>query len=196
MSRQNTKRKTQKGGRPPKAGVDRYQNGRIVNEQRKPEETEEQIQSVVLFQRRKWGVAEKDLRDQKAESHFGRLCLTGVITAAQYEAGRRYARTVERYYRQEGIPSPWPAAIDLNGGPKGLSGRPEPDVEETDRVKRDYADMLYVLNDLAHSETYRGVTQQMRSAILMDHDIRFDAPIIGNVRSGLNVLIRLWGMQG
>jgi hypothetical protein len=200
--------KAKSSGRPPKAGVDRYQDGSIVRSQRSPEETEDQIQATVIAYRRKLGVPEKAIRDQRAECNFGRLCLTGVITTAQYEAGRRYAEVMDRRSRLDGGKSPWPAPASLEGGAKGMEvDRLDPDMARDaderkaieDRIasiRRAYADMYSVLADLEQSVTYRGVINQMKSAIMFDHDIRFDIQKIGNVRSGLNVLMRLWQMRG
>jgi hypothetical protein len=188
--------------------VDRYQDGSIVRSQRQADETEEQIQSTVIAYRRKLGVPDKLIRDQRAECNFGRLCLTGVITSAQYEAGRRYAEVMDRRSRLDGGKSPWPAPASLEGGAKGMEvDHLDPDMAATPEerkaiedkiisIRRAYGDMYAVLADLEQSTTYRGVITQMKNAIMFDHDIRFDIQMIGNVRSGLNVLMRLWQMQG
>jgi hypothetical protein len=199
--------KAVKQGAAPRAGVDRYPGGQIVHSQRQPEETKEQIQATVIAYRRKWGVPEKHLDNRMAESNFGRLCLTGILTPTQYGTGRRYAEVMDRRSRLDGGKPPWPAPISLDRSPRGMEvDRLDPDTARDpderkaieDRIfsiRRAYADMYAVLADLEQSSTYRGVINQMKSAILMDHDIRFDLGAIGNVRSGLNVLIRLWRVQ-
>jgi hypothetical protein len=192
-----TKRQTFSGvGRPPRAGVQRDESGRIVRADCKPAETEEQIQSTVLAYRLRAGIPEQELRSQKAESPFGRLEIAGSITPIQYEAGRRFARTLERHRRVvDDSPSPFPSPVSLEAGSQGKSSRPEPDESSINAIKRDYADMMSVLLDLEHSALYRGTSQLLRSVILFEVEIVRDERQIGNLRAGLNVLCRHFGIQ-
>lgn len=57
------------------------------------------------------GVPEKDRLDQRAECSLGVLAINAVITAAQYRAGRRYARIVARYVASINAPSPSPPSL-------------------------------------------------------------------------------------
>lgn len=73
----------------------------------------------------------------EASTEFGRLMLNGKITAAQHEAGSRYAMLAGLYRLYYGIPSPNPRALDLlqaSGGYEGMA----PDMPQ--RLKRDYDD--------------------------------------------------------
>jgi hypothetical protein len=158
-------------------------------------ETPEQVQAVVIAQRLRAGVPPEKVKDQKAECFFGRAALWGWITPEQYEAGARYARTLSRRDRLDGLPSPFPRGIDLNAGPRGLSGRPEPADDEIERIKADHGDMLRVLSDLSHSATYRQVPRLLRAVIIMDQPFEeADTLTRRQLKAGLNVLARLWGI--
>lgn len=195
-----------KAGRTPRAGVNRSECGRIVLAERLPAETPEEIKATVLAYRRKGGIGEAHLEDRRTESPFGRLRVTGVLSAIQYRAGQRFARIMSEYHVMQGIPSPWPAAVDIEGGPSGASGdrfdaelatSPEQAKDIGDSIaelKRDYADMMGVLLDLERSAGYRGTIQLVRNVVLFRHDIERDRQAVGNLRAGLNVLARAWKM--
>lgn len=74
----------------------------------------------------------------EAESEFGRLMLNGMITPAQYEAGRSYALLVGLYRAVYGIPSPDPRAIDLLSSMGHGAGDTPPEVAVN--VRRRYDD--------------------------------------------------------
>lgn len=96
-------------GRPKKEGVERYRSGDI-----KPHENEKDTLSVALEARKRLhNIDPKSIRDQKAGSTLGRMCLDKKITDDEYNAGIWYADKMESYYRAVGIQSPNPRAQDI-----------------------------------------------------------------------------------
>ena len=182
------------GGARPRPGVDRYPSGQIRHDQRQAKETEADIMQTAIAQRLRAGVPMQSVRSQLAESPLGRLALTGQITVMQYEAGRRYARTTARYHALMGVPSPWPRPVDLDGGPTGRSNKPEPEPDRVDEIKRDYADMRREILDLEISSVYHGTGKALYDVILLEHEVESNVAVLGNLRSGLNKLARMWGM--
>lgn len=72
----------------------------------------------------------------EAESEFGRLMFRGMITPAQYEAGRRYAELAARYRSVKGYPPIHPIAMNLLRTSGGV-GADAPD-HVIDAAVRDY----------------------------------------------------------
>jgi hypothetical protein len=180
--------KINRRGRPPRAGVQRYDNGRIVKADQKPEETEEQVLGTVLAYRVKNGAPEALARDQRAGSILGVLRLTEVFSGMQYEAGARLFEVVDRYHAIQGLPRPWAT-------PEPGPTRDDPPEDYTNRVRRSYADAYRAVADLERSASYRGSWKALWGLVMMNDDIRNNARALGNARSGLNVLARLWRMQ-
>lgn len=84
----------------------REANGRIARTYVNPK-------AQVAAQPHRLGV-ERQFRDwPEAESEFGRLLLRGVVTPAQYEAGKRYAALASSYRVVLGIPPIHPRSLDL-----------------------------------------------------------------------------------
>jgi len=95
-------------GRPRKEG-ERYPSGDI-----KRSETQKDVLGVVTEARVRLHNIPIDLiRDQKAGSTLGRMCIDKKVTDEEYKAGFWYAEEMERYYRATGIQSPNPRAQDL-----------------------------------------------------------------------------------
>jgi hypothetical protein len=192
-------------GRRRKGGVRRYPGGQIRHCDRLPEETVDEIQATVIAYRLKLGLPPQS--DERAESPFGRLAYTGVISPRQYRAGCRLAAIWDDYAFMQGFPRKWPKPLDIEGGSRGLpydpfdlDGAPTPDERKArqaaiDRIKRGNAEMDRLLSDLEQSPTYRGTTRILRDVILYRKDIEQHAEAIGNLRAGLNVVARFLGIN-
>ncbi|MBN9601828.1 MAG: hypothetical protein J0G33_02740 [Afipia felis] len=100
-------------GRPRKKGR-REANGRIQRVYINPK-------AQVAAQPHRADVPRQSRELPEAESEFGRLMLRGVITPAQYEAGKRYAMLAARWRSVKGYPPIHPVAMDLlrSGGGVG-----------------------------------------------------------------------------
>jgi hypothetical protein len=200
-------RKTFSGGKTRRReGVERYPCGQVKHADRRPEETPEEIQSVVVAYRAKQGLPTTS--SEHAESPFGILHLQGVITKRQYRAGCRVAAIWDDYAYMNGFPRKWPKPLDLEGSmSRGASFDPfdldtawSPDEykarqEKIDRIKRDNADISRLLTDIEQSASCRGVANTLRNAILYRIDISHNDHQIGNLRSGLNVVARFLGIE-
>lgn len=97
-------------GRPRKAGR-RKPGGRLAQIYINPK-------AQIAAQPHRLAVGREYREWPEAESEFGRLMLRGVITPAQYEAGRRYSGLASSYRVVLGIPPLHPRSPDLlNPGP-------------------------------------------------------------------------------
>lgn len=117
------KAKRKRAGRPRKEGVNRYPNGSIVNHERG--ETEKERMATVLAYRAR-EVGQEHAAKPEAGYELGRIFLAGRITQRQHEGGVRWARTVDRYAKMNGFPSPFPKAMDWGnvGGGMGCGSEP------------------------------------------------------------------------
>jgi len=101
------KKKLHHRGRTPRAGVGRYPNGEIVRKERG--ETSEQIMAVALNQPHRRGRERPD--DKRHGYALGALRMAGergLISAQQFEAGRRFAELHDDYLHIMGLPHPYP----------------------------------------------------------------------------------------
>lgn len=215
-------RRTFSGKGRKRADADRYPCGKIRATDRTPKETPEQIQATVLAYRRKLGLPSKHLDNKLAAWPFGCLALTEAITGLQYDAGVQFGAVVARWNAMQGIPIPSPRGLDLTRFARftddadqldketlASDGRDpyDPDLAQSpeearaiqariNTVKREYADMMAALLDLERSASYRGTIAALREAILFGGDLSRDMPKLGNLRCGLNTLVRLWRLAG
>jgi hypothetical protein len=145
----------------------------------------DEIMQIAKANRRRLGVPEPELRNQLAGSFLGRLRLAGEINARQYAAGERWGAVVARYARLMGIPCPSPKSPlpTLIGGGDRHADEALPD-EAIARIRRDYADAFAALLDCPDG---RAAIAALKTAVIADRPAR-----LGDLRSGLNVLCRLW----
>jgi hypothetical protein len=102
-------------GRKRAAGVKRTASGR---RSRAAGSYQENIEPI-LTRMRKFGLTEKDARDQKAGTFIGRLQLTKVINQAQYDAAQQFLAVYEAY--QRALKSPDALRSGAGGGDQGES---------------------------------------------------------------------------
>lgn len=185
-------------GRKPKQGVTRSKSGRIAYRDRG--ETETQILGTVLaYRKRTPGLKEADIRDQRAGYALGRLALMGVegggISKLQHDAGIRYGELVARFSRVMGLPRHTPRSSGVIHSAGGISCAPELDEKAIMAVRRDYADAFGELRDLEIKLGMRDVCFTVAEVCVRDREIPRGNEPIGALRSGLNVLARMWGMH-
>lgn len=102
--------------------VERYPSGQVVHKERAPEETAAQITATVIaYRERHLGEKLKSrATDPMAGYELGRLCLTGMITRRQHDAGVMVCNAYDAYFKLNGYPSSHPKAMDWSRVYSGL----------------------------------------------------------------------------
>lgn len=177
-------KKIAKRSRPRKPGL-REPNGRL---QRAPRpEREDEIMSVVIAQRAKVmpsGTNRQALRDQRAETAFGRLLLTGAITPAQYDAGVLWRDSFMAYCRVTGVPLP-KLLSTLAETVKGHDERDIPDNAVAAIRERDTLIEAALLDD---PRSYRAAKAALNAVIINDKPPGME--MLGDLREALNRIHR------
>jgi hypothetical protein len=116
------------------------------------------------------------------------------ISAAQYEAGERYARIATQHATLMGYASGSPQSARLEVAGSGQACREEPPQDVILRVRREFADCYRVLMEAG------GAIGHGTRVALVTYDVCLDrrameslsAQDLGNLKVGLNALARLW----
>lgn len=141
----------------------------------------------VAAQPHRLSVAPEHREWPEAESEFGRLMLRGVITPAQYEAGRRYAGLASAYRVVLGIPPIHPRSPDLMTS--GSSTRCDLSTDEAQSIKDRY-DLAFEACGNAGHKALRAVKDH---AVFERKVDSFDA--LDHLRSGLEKLVDHFGLD-
>ncbi len=130
-------------------------------------------------------------RSHHAECVLGRLLLTKQVNQDQFSAGERYATVVTRYDRDVlGISHRYPAG-SMAERVGGRDVTPDPSPEAIDDLKRRHADIMEVL---ANNGLYvSGVRALARICLMNVEPTTWED--LGNARSALNVLHRLFSVE-
>jgi len=183
-------------GRKRKAGK-RYPCGK-----RTRAETEKDIMETAIEARqRHYGVTAKQAKDERLGTAFGRLAWQGMITTAQYEAGREFGELYRRHHMVMGLPLPAPrsvAGLLVSGGIFGGSSV-EPDRVLVERLRRRFDAATDALDqcDRDHrcSPGRRPVILVYR-VICVDEDTTvWVAEDLGSLRVALNALVRVFRLD-
>jgi hypothetical protein len=168
-------------GRKRKLDVDRYPCGQIVHE--KPAE----IMAVVTSQRAK-DVGPEHAAKYEAGFELGKAYLRRQITRKQLKAGEQWAMDVDRYARMNGLPSPFPKAMDW------LSVRGASNALEMDADKIRVITSTYMKGITAVSQR-RGSLVACRTLCIEDSSSRgWPDHTIQALRAGLDGLASLYGI--
>ena len=98
----------------------------------KDEATQKEVMEarIIAFrQPHRQSVPEQVRHDPRAETFFGRIMLSGVISEVQYEAGILYRRAVQRSRSLMDAPNPSPQSVASYMQPVSSTGRPVDDAE-------------------------------------------------------------------
>jgi hypothetical protein len=145
---------------------------------------------------RRYGLSEKDARDQRSSTVIGRLmlahlqsgCKPGVgITEAQYEAGAKLATDSAEYARCLQSPRGMGIAETLTG-----SGDEEAHARHVAKVKRAYEGARDVLKRLQERDGLRGTTIFDAVRFIVEQDLELPHLYPG-LRLGLVELARYYG---
>jgi hypothetical protein len=157
-------------------------------------ETEREImQTAIDARQRHYGVTARQARDARLGTSLGRLAYQGLISFAQYEAGRRFAELYQRHHVTLGMPVPHPrslAGLMISAGIVGESSA-EPD-----------DDLVAKLRDRFNAarafrmERGRKPSLLLYRVVCVDEDTTlWPACDLGNLRVALNTLVRAFGMR-
>ena len=157
-------------------------------------EESDNLSVAVAVREVKWGLSPKDSRDQKAGSYIGRLCISGEVSKAQYEAAMYWLEDSENYSRAMSAPRQ-PGAIDLNAT-KGTTNYEN--VDWVRRVKARYCGedgkggALGAIQAAQNELRGRGaLIAALYEIVLRDHEIYH---LVGDCRTALNALVRYYGI--
>jgi hypothetical protein len=136
---------------------------------------------------RRYGLNEKDARDQKSSTVIGRMYLQGHLTEPQYEAGARLATDSAEYARCLQSPRGMGIAETLTG-----SGDEEAHARHVAKVKRAYEGARDVLKRLQERDGLRGTTIFDAVRFIVEQDLELPHLYPG-LRLGLLELARYYG---
>lgn len=131
---------------------------------------------------RRYGLSEKDARDQKSSTVIGRMYLHGQITEAEYEAGARFAADSTAYARCLQSPRGVGVAETLSG-----SGDEEAQVRYVAVIRKAYENARDALKELQERDGYRGTTIFDAVRFIVEQDLELPHLFPG-LRIGLGVL--------
>lgn len=136
---------------------------------------------------RRYGLSEKDARDQKSSTVIGRMYLNGELTEAQYEAGAKLATDSADYARCLQSPRGMGIAETLTG-----SGDEEAAARYVAKVKRAYEGARDVLKRLQERDGLRGTTIFDAVRFVVEQDLELPHLFPG-LRIGLTELAAYYG---
>ena len=136
---------------------------------------------------RRYGLSEKDARDQKSSTVIGRMYLQGHLTEPQYEAGAKLATDSAEYARCLQSPRGMGIAETLTG-----SGDEEAHARHVAKVKRAYEGARDVLKRLQERDGLRGTTIFDAVRFIVEQDLELPHLYPG-LRRGLVELSRYYG---
>ena len=208
-------RKTFSGNKARKAlkqGVQRYDNGKIVNRDRGESEADV-MRTAVDARSRLFGVPKAAVKEDAAKgllgSAIGRLLYAKEITAHQYAVAVRFARVTSLHNLihdvRPGYGVPASARIGIASGRDPYDNiDPEQAWDVTDakrrmdtimKIRRDYADLTRAAWEMEALQDTRGAAALLTRVLMWDdgHCMR-DTRDRGTFRCGLNVIGKMWGM--
>jgi hypothetical protein len=140
------------------------------------------------------------MRAPEWATEIGRLFLEGKVTAAEFEAGKRWGRLVGKYQRAVGAPRPWPKgqAFDRST-PSSGDDEPTPDTEAGRKAlealataRRDIIDDMRI----AHAVLVGAgmLSERAVRSTCEANEVPVGAMGLGSLKEGLNWLALHWGL--
>lgn len=169
----------------------REPNGRAS---RKTEEVKKREAAMrrpnVKARQRHYGLKRSQANDPRAGSVIGRLSISGEVSRVQYEAAMRYLEDFENYKRAIAGPK-GAGAVDL-GKPGGIA-TVDPDLEhKRDKQAKEKIQGALLALKAVDGGWQTNVTGSVANVVLEDMDLPY---AVGDVRTGLNALVRFYGLQ-
>lgn len=203
-----------KGGRAPRAGVERYPSGQIKHSQRQPRESEEEATATALDARVRqvlgvehWikargaqqalTAARKKVDNPLLGYALGRLLVVGRkdpadgINQAQHDAGEHFIRLYRARAKIGGWPSPNVRSIGADMVAGGLSTHPEDSDEWVADIRRRWEQMYGLIME---ADGQKGEVFEALKRLLIEDLGPQSVREIGAIRVGLNAINRARGV--
>lgn len=201
-----------KGGRAPRAGVERYPSGQIKHSHRQPRESEEDVKATGLDARLRKDVkawlalrnkpealktARKSVDNPLLGYALGRLLVVGRkdpadgINQAQHDAGEHFIRLYRARAKIGGWPSPNVRSIGADMVAGGLSTHPEDSDEWVADIRRRWEQMYSLIME---ADGQRGEVFEALKRLLIEDLGPQSVREIGAIRVGLNAVNRARGV--
>lgn len=178
-----------RAGRKRKIGVKREANGKPSRVGKKLTNEQEAMRAGIEYRQRVFGVSPKDALDQKACTLIGRLCLQGVISEPQWQAGENWLQLTNAM--SAALQSP--RGFKTPGSGAGMSITEELEAAKYRAVKEAFDNANDAIEDHAPIEERRARMIAMRTFIIDE----VDQPMMhGILRTALNGLVKHFGLEG
>lgn len=171
-------------GRKRKPGK-REPNGRVARPSASQAQ-QEAMREVIDYRQSVFGLSAQDAKDQKAATLTGRLCLQGVISTAQWQAGEDWLKLAVAMQ----------AAVNAPRGFNTASGRARIDMDEDEEARRYLAlkAKFDAANDAVEERAPVAERIERMKALRMFLVDQWDEPLShGTLRTALNGLARHFG---
>ncbi len=169
----------------------REPNGRIQRPS-KAEREREALEVNVINRFKHDGIHPQDARNQLTGSPFGRLLWRGDISRQQYDSGIAWAYTFHRHSQVVGLGVGLPKSSGVYSEmvSYGTSTDPEPDLKAIEELRSEFNGSLREIRDHCTAD-YSQAVAILQDVILRDrHESTLKAKELGNLRMGLNALMR------
>lgn len=146
------------------------------------------MSTAIGYRQKVYGIAAKDVLDQKAATLLGRLCLQGAISNAQWQAGEDWMTLVNAMSAAMQSPRGFKTAT--------TSGHALPDDEAARRylsIKDKFDNANAAVEDHAPMEERRARMMALRTFIVDEVD---QPAMHGTLRTALNGLVKHFGLEG
>lgn len=178
-----------RAGRKRKIGVKREPNGKPSRAGAKLSNEQEALRAGVEYRQRVFGVSPKDALDQKACTLIGRLCLQGVLSEAQWQAGENWLQITNAM--SAALQSP--RGFKTAGGGSALSISEELEAAKYHATKSAFDKANDAIEDHAPVEERKARMVAMRTFLVDEVD---HPHMHGTLRTALNGLVKHFGLEG
>lgn len=176
-------------GRKRKIGVKREANGKPSRAGVKLTNEQENMRAAVEYRQRVFGVSAKDAMDQKACTLIGRLCLQGVISESQWQAGENWLQLTNAM--SAALQSP--RGFKTAGAGSAMSLSEELEAAKFQATKQAFDKANDAIEDHAPVEERKARLIAMRTFLVDEID---QPQMHGTLRTALNGLVKHFGLEG
>lgn len=178
-----------RAGRKRKIGVKREPNGKPSRAGAKLSNEQEALRAGIEYRQRVFGVSPKDVLDQKACTLIGRLCLQGVLSEAQWQAGENWLQITNAM--SAALQSP--RGFKTAGSGSAMSISEELEAAKYAAIKSAFDTANDAIEDHAPVQERKARLVAMRTFIID----QVDQPMMhGTLRTALNGLVKHFGLLG
>lgn len=178
-----------RAGRKRKVGAKREPNGKPSRAGARLTKEQETLRAGVEYRQRVFGISAKDALDQKACTLIGRLCLQGVLSEVQWQAGENWLQLTNAM--SAALQSP--RGFKTSGTSSGLTLSEEVEAAKYQATKKAFNDANDAIEAHAPVEERKARMIAMRTFIIDEVD---QPQMHGTLRTALNGLVKHFGLEG